>query len=72
MLQHMVRQMVPQMGDMKFILDSPELDAMRPNIVRPGFEDTSTWEEIIRILEDEDATAFGCSASTSGRTHGNE
>jgi hypothetical protein len=74
MLQQMVRQTAPQIGDMKSILDSPELDATTPNIVRPGFEDTSTWEDILGILKDDSATAFGCSASISmtKRTHRNQ
>jgi hypothetical protein len=55
MLQHMVLEM----ADVKSILDSTELGAMTPNIVRPGFEGTSTWEEILGILEDDSASAFG-------------
>ena len=67
----MLEHMVLQMDDVNSILDSPELDAIRPNIVRPGFEDTSAWEDILRILEDDCATAFGCCASTPKPTQGN-
>ena len=64
--------MVLEMADVKSILDSTELGAMTPNIVRPGFEGTSTWEEILGILEDDSASAFGCSASNRKLTQGNK
>jgi hypothetical protein len=68
MLQHMVLRM----DNVNSILDSAKLNKMGSNLVRPAFEDTSTWEDFIRILEDNSANAFGCSASNRTLTQGNK
>lgn len=66
-----LQQMVSQMDEAKSILESPILGVARTDLVRPRFEDTSTWADIIRILEDDAAMAFARPSTKTGSTRRN-
>ena len=48
------------MDEVKSMFSSPAFAARPEHLVRPGFADDSTWEDIIGLLEESEGSALDC------------
>jgi len=51
------------MDEVKSMFSSPAFAARPEHLVRPGFADDSTWEDIIGLLEESEGSALDCARS---------